>query len=355
MNNRAELLVKKFTEENYDAILITNPINRAYISNFTGSAGVVIIARNAKYVISDFRYMEQLKEQSADFTIINHEGKMFAAIHDLFEKLNVKNVALEGESLSAQTYQTLITENPNITFVLTDNIIEEIRAIKTPAEFELLKKAAAITDEVYDFILKKIKPGMSELEIANLMEFHAKSLGADGCSFETIIASGVRGALPHGHASEKLIAKNELITLDFGYIYKGYFADITRTIAVGKVSDELRNVYDIVLDAQKQGAAAVKAGLTGKDIDTVCRTIIEQAGFGQYFGHGTGHGLGRECHEFPSVNQKSETILQSGMYITIEPGIYLPEVGGVRIEDDVIVTEKGGIIVTTAPKEWIEL
>jgi Xaa-Pro aminopeptidase len=227
--------------------------------------------------------------------------------------------------------------------------------IKTSSEIKILKEAAAIADAAFKHILDFLRPGISELDVSNELEFFMRKQGATSSSFDIIVASGLRSALPHGVATDKIIEKGDFVTLDYGAYYNGYVSDITRTLAVGKPSEELINIYDIVLEAQLRGMAGIKPGMTGREADALTRNLIEEKGYGQYFGHSTGHGIGLEVHEGPALSFRSDIILEPGMAVTVEPGIYLPGVGGVRIEDDTIVTIDGNEALTHSTKELIIL
>ena len=229
--------------------------------------------------------------------------------------------------------------------------IEKIRLIKTEEELDLIVKACEIADQAYEYILTYVKAGMTELQVKNELEAHMTSLGASGPSFDTIVASGHRGALPHGVASEKVIESGDMVTLDFGAWYKGYASDITRSFGVGSVSEEMENIYNIVLESQLKALEEIQAGMTGQEADSIARDIIKANGYGDNFGHSLGHGFGLEVHELPGLAQKSTITLESGMCITIEPGIYVDGVGGVRIEDDALVTEKGLKKLTHSSKQ----
>jgi Xaa-Pro aminopeptidase len=239
--------------------------------------------------------------------------------------------------------------------VPVSGLVEKLRLIKTDAEIKILKEAAQIADAAFTHILSFIRPGVSELAVSNELEFFMRKQGAAASSFDIIVASGHRSALPHGVASEKLIETGEFVTLDFGAYYKGYCSDITRTITVGEPSQDLKDIYDVVLEAQLRGLDGIRAGVTGKEADALTRDYITEKGYGQYFGHSTGHGIGLEIHEGPGLSIRSDTVLEPGMAVTVEPGIYIAGLGGVRIEDDVIVTKEGNEILTHSPKELIIL
>ncbi len=234
-------------------------------------------------------------------------------------------------------------------------MIEELREIKDEEEIAIIEKACSIADLAYDHILKMIQPGMTEIEVANQLDFYMRSLGASGVSFETIVASGLRSAMPHGVASKKIIEQGDLITIDFGCYYEGYVSDMTRTFAIGDPGEQLKEIYQIVLEAQLAVLEVAKPGVTGKQLDAVARDYITKHGYGEAFGHSTGHGIGLEIHEGPNVSVRAEKQFVPGNIITDEPGIYLPGIGGVRIEDDLLITSDGNRVLTHSPKELIIL
>jgi Xaa-Pro aminopeptidase len=234
-------------------------------------------------------------------------------------------------------------------------VVEKLRLLKSVEEIEKIRRAAEISDAAFDFIQQVIRPGVTELEISNELEHFMKRKGASRGAFSFIVASGHRGALPHGVASEKIIEKGDMVTLDFGAVYEGYCSDITRTLAVGEVNPKLIEIYNIVRNALQLTLKHLKVGMTGKEVDAIARDYIAEKGYGDYFGHGLGHGIGLNIHEDPFFSKNSEELLQTGMVVTIEPGIYIPELGGIRIEDDVLMKEDGIEILTHSPKELIIL
>ncbi|WP_390485644.1 M24 family metallopeptidase, partial [Staphylococcus pseudintermedius] len=233
--------------------------------------------------------------------------------------------------------------------------IETIRQTKDEGEIKAIQKAAQIVDEAYKYILTLVKPGMTEKEVKAHLESKMLHLGADDTSFDTIVASGIRGAMPHGVASDKVIQSGEMVTLDFGAYYNGYCSDITRTFAVGQPSEEMVKIYNIVLKSQEAAIAAIRPGMTGKEMDSIARDIITEAGYGKHFGHSLGHGIGLDIHELPGLSQKSDVVLEKNHCVTIEPGIYVEGLGGVRIEDDILITENGGERFTNCTKDLIIL
>lgn len=352
MENRVVQLRKIMRQEGVEAALITSSYNRYYLSSFTGTTGTLFITESKKYMLTDFRYLQQVAKQCEEYEIIDVTGIGYVrAINDLLEKHDVKTIGFEGQDMSYSQYN-LYSSNCNRAKWKSIST-EELRILKDEKEVEYIIKAAQIAEEAFDYVLKNVlKPGVKEIEVCNALESKMKELGASGPSFTTIIASGERGALPHGVASEKIINEGEFVTFDFGALYKGYCSDITRTVAVGKLPNEkLQKIYQIVLDAQIKGINAIKDGISAAEVDKIVRDHIIKEGYGKEFGHSTGHGVGIEIHESPRLMQPSNAILKAGMVVTVEPGIYIPGLGGVRIEDDVLVTEDGYKVLTSYPKQ----
>ena len=335
-------------KENLDALLIMSDYNRRYLSDFTGSSGALVITKDKRFLLSDFRYNTQAREQAKDFEFILQEKSLLESVKDLLNEVSAKKVGFEGEHVNYNTYNQL---SESFDLVPLTGEVEKIRMIKTAEELDLIKEACRIADQAYEHILTFVKPGMTELEVKNELEAHMTKLGASGPSFDTIVASGHRGALPHGVASDKVIESGDMVTLDFGAYYKGYASDITRSFGVGSVSKEMEEIYNIVLESQLNALDEIKAGMTGQEADSIARDIIKDNGYGDNFGHSLGHAFGLEVHEQPGLAQKSKTVLEPGMCITIEPGIYVEGLGGVRIEDDAVVTENGLEKLTHSSKE----
>jgi Xaa-Pro aminopeptidase len=337
-----------------DAILITSPINRRYVTGFTGTAGAVIISDKDATFITDFRYTEQAAEQAKNFNIIEHKQSIEAELADQLKEMGINRLGFERDYVTYSQFENF-KKSFDVELIPVSGIVEEIRFIKTNEELDIMKKAAKIADDAFEHIQSFIKPGVKEIDVSNELEFFMRSQGATSSSFETIVASGIRSSLPHGVASEKEIQSGELVTLDFGALYEGYCSDITRTVAVGEISSELREIYDIVLEANLLGVNGIKPGLTGKEADALTRDYIKAKGYGENFGHSTGHGLGLEVHEGPGLSHRSNKILEKGMVVTVEPGIYVNGLGGCRIEDDIVITDNGNERLTFAPKELIQL
>ncbi|WP_430596568.1 M24 family metallopeptidase [Enterococcus sp. DIV0175] len=351
---RVEKLRKKMQEENLDSFLVTSPYNLRYLTNFTGTTGLAVITLDKAFFITDFRYTEQAANQAQGFGIIKNVGPIFDEVADLVKRENLNALAFEETTVSFLEYSVL-EEIINAELIPVSGMIEELREVKDEEEIAIIEKACSIADMAYDHILKMIRPGMTEIEVANQVDFYMRSLGATSVSFDTIVASGLRSAMPHGVASDKVIEQGDLITLDFGCYYQGYVSDMTRTFAIGDPGEKLKEIYQIVLDAQLAVLDAAKPGLTGIQLDAVARDYITKYGHGEAFGHSTGHGIGLEIHEGPNVSSRAEKQFVPGNVITDEPGIYLPGIGGVRIEDDLLITKEGNRVLTHSPKELIIL
>ena len=338
-----------------DVLIITSHQNRRYLTGFTGSAGTVVITPTQALLLVDFRYTQQATNQSKEFDVREIDrSRLYETIQEILDTESIQTVGFEQQHVTYEVYQ-LMSSKLTATLKPLSNIVENLRMIKTPEEIELIKKAAWISDEAFKYILTFIKPGVSEIDIANELEFHMRKNGATGAAFDIIIASGHRSALPHGVASDKIIEEGDMLTLDFGAYYQGYRSDMTRTIAVGEPPEKLMEIYQIVYDSLQIALSSMKAGITGKEADSFSRDFIKAKGYGQNYGHGSGHGIGLDIHENIFMSTVCEDILEENMVLTVEPGIYIPDFGGVRIEDDVIVTKNGVEVITYSPKELIIL
>lgn len=351
---KLEKLRSSFEKLGIDGILIASTYNRRYIANFTGSAGVVLISGEKALFITDFRYVEQATKQCQGFEIVQHTGTIVEEVAAQAKNLGIEKLGFEQEHLTFSAFRSY-EKAVEAELVPVSGVVEKLRLIKTSSEIKILKEAADIADAAFKHILDFIAPGKTELEISNELEFFMRNAGATSSSFDIIVASGYRSALPHGVASDKLIETGDFVTLDFGAYYKGFVSDITRTVAVGEPNAKLKEIYDIVLEAQLRGMAGIKPGLTGKEADALTRDYISEKGYGEYFGHSTGHGIGLEVHEGPALSSKSDIVLETGMIVTVEPGIYIPGLGGVRIEDDTMITETHNETLTHSTKELIIL
>ena len=338
-----------------EGLLVTSSVNLRYITGFTGTAGLAVISEDKAVFITDFRYTEQAKHQVKGFDIVQHSGGIIQKAADVIKEMGLNKIGFEQDKMTYGTYAAYKDLLGPAELVPVSESVEKLRLIKSSEEIKILKEAAKIADDAFSHILTVIKPGMTEISIANELEFYMRSQGADHSSFDMIVASGLRSSLPHGVASDKAVEKGDFVTLDFGAYYKGYCSDITRTIAVGEPSDELKSIYQTVYEAQAIGMDNIKPGITGKQADAYTRDYISSKGYGEYFGHSTGHGLGMEVHEGPALSARSDQQLEKGMVVTVEPGIYIPGTGGVRIEDDIVLTDGGNESLTHSAKDLIIL
>ncbi|EES39989.1 Creatinase [Staphylococcus caprae M23864:W1] len=351
--NKLEQVHEILNHKRLDAMIVLSDFNRRYLSGFTGTSGGLIITHNKNYLVTDFRYIEQATKQAPEFEIINRQNGLITEIKHILEQAQLSNIGFEGHHISYDTYVEL--NKGMITLISISDSIDKIREVKKEEEIKLIQKAAEIVDKTYDYILTVVKVGMSEREIKALLESKMLELGADGPSFDTIVASGYRGALPHGVASDKLIEKGDMITLDFGAYYRGYCSDITRTFAVGEPDPKMKEIYNIVLSSQIKAINEIRPGMTVQEADALSRDYIDAHGFGQEFGHSLGHGIGLDIHEGPLLSKNSTGELQVNNCVTIEPGIYVDGLGGVRIEDDILITENGCDVFTKCTKDLIIL
>jgi len=350
---RIALLRERMQRLGLDAFIVSSLPNVRYLSGFSGSNGLCVVRKNEASFLTDSRYTQQSRREVKSW-------KRVIAMNGLFEETvrhgllrGCRNVGFESHALTYAQYRTLKNLVNDVPFVSTKDVVESIALVKEKREVECIRAAVRISDRVFDEVLHSIKPGVTELEIAAEISYQHKKYGAERDAFEPIVASGERGALPHARASSKKIRNRELVTLDFGCTVRGYNSDITRTVAVGNASVKARNLYNVVLNAQLEAIGAAKAGMFARDLDAVARHRITSEGYGKYFIHSLGHGLGLQVHEAPRVSSLSKEELVPGSVITIEPGIYIPRFGGIRIEDDVLLTSDGCEVLNTAPKNFM--
>ncbi|MDT0109271.1 aminopeptidase P family protein [Listeria booriae] len=342
------------TDKKMDAILVTSDYNRRYVADFTGTTGMALITPNKAFFITDFRYTEQAAKQAVGYKIRQNKGPILDTVEEIIAEQKLKTVFFE-EAYVTVAEHNLMQSSFSATLEPFSDILEDMRKVKTADELSAIKTACEIADAAFTHILTFIKPGLTELEVSNELEFFMRRNGASGSSFDTIVASGVRSALPHGVASDKIIEVGDFVTMDYGCYYNGYCSDMTRTIAIGEPSEKLKEIYAITLEAQLKVIDALRPGLTGIEADAIARNHIASKGYGEAFGHSLGHGIGLEIHEGPNLSVKSPNVLVPGNVVTDEPGIYLPSIGGVRIEDDILITEAGNEVLTHSSKELIIL
>ncbi|MDP4095381.1 Xaa-Pro peptidase family protein [Paenibacillus sp. P96] len=352
---RLARLRAEFHELGIDAMLVTQGPNRRYMTGFTGSAGIALITEQEAFLVTDFRYTTQAAEQAPEYSVLRHEGPILHTVADLARKSGIQRLGVESRHVSLQQSGELQTALGSLECVLTEDVVERLRDVKDEEEIRTISEAVRITDAAFTEVLNSIKPGVTERRIAAELEYRLRLAGADSGAYAFIVASGERSALPHGLASDKEIGRDEFVTLDFGANVRGYLSDLTRTVFVGKPSERHEELYAIVLEANQKTIAGLRPGLSGREGDSLGRDVIASYGYGEHFGHGLGHGFGLEIHEQVRLSRESKSVLVPGHVLTVEPGIYIPGFGGVRIEDDVLITDDGVKVLTSSPKELLVL
>ncbi len=346
---RIQKLRQFLQEAGLDAMLITRPENQRYLSGFTGGDAVLLITAEVKLILTDSRYYEQVAEESPSFTLVKLEKPIPVVVRHLLRSHGIKSLGFESTHLTHAQYREW--RGRGTRWHPLKEAVESIRLIKDADELALIRQAIALSDTACEHIRQVLQPGMTEREVAWELESHMRSHGAEAVAFSIIVGSGPNGAKPHAVLQDRKILAGEPIVMDFGARVNGYHSDLTRTLCLGKPSQELQGLYDIVLRAQLTAEQQGKPGMEGREVDALARKVISDAGHGAHFFHGLGHGVGLAIHEGPGVGQQGTTQLQPGMVCTVEPGIYLPGWGGIRIEDMVVVTDNGLEVLTQARKE----
>ncbi len=353
VNSRLQKLRQEFAAKEIDAVLISQPENRYYLSGFNGSAGFLLITEEKTVLATDFRYIEQAAAQAPDYEIFRISGNLADWFPGLVARLNLRRLGFEAGHVTFTQYhglQELGRQQPSLHLVPLNGLIESIRAVKEPGEIELITRAVHISDSAFNYATNNIKAGMTEKQAAWEIEKFMRENGSQSIPFDIIVASGPNAALPHARPSERTINNGEPVVIDIGARVEGYSSDLSRTICPGDPDDTFKKVYDIVLGAQLTAMTIVKPGMTGEQADKLARTVIEEAGYAEAFGHGLGHGIGLATHENPRLGPGSIDVLTPGMVFTVEPGIYLPGWGGVRIEDTVVMEAKQARVLSRADK-----
>lgn len=354
-NRRLGPLRDSLEEKGLDGILVSSGPNRRYLSGFTGSAGYLMVTATDAVLATDFRYIEQAGQQAPGFRVERVSGKP-DWLTKLASEVGAKRIGFEDAQMTVSThsaFQTAIEESSSdgqMELIGTADLVDQMRATKDEEEQELLGRAIEITDRAFDEVSPGIEAGVTEAEVAWELEKAMRELGAEAMAFDIIVGAGRNGALPHHRADETVISDGQPVVIDMGATYKGYCADLTRTIVVGEPDETFEQVYGTVLQAQVEAEALAEPGMTGAEVDAIARDVIACAGYGESFGHSLGHGVGLEVHEYPRVGPNAEDIIEDGMMFTIEPGIYLPEWGGVRIEDIVVMENGHARVLSQAAK-----
>ncbi len=339
------------------AFLVTDPINVGYLSGFTGSTAVLVVTRDQALFVTDARYTVQAQRECPGFDIRQTEitQSLMDRVAAEVKALGRAPVGVEAETITVSRFEKMKKALEGMELRPTEDVIENLRAVKDEGEIDLIRTACGIVDRAFEFVLTLVRPGISERDLATEIEYFMKKAGSEKEAFDTIVASGARSALPHGRASDKPLEPGDFVTFDYGARVGGYHSDITRTIVLGTATDRQREVYQVVLDAQQAAVAALRPGISGKEADGVARNRIASRGFGDYFGHGLGHALGRHVHDGAGLTQRADLTLAAGMVMTVEPGVYIENWGGVRIEDDVVVRDGAAEVLTHARRELIEV
>jgi Xaa-Pro aminopeptidase len=350
MSNRMERLVAALESQGLPAMLVSAPENRRYLSGFTGSAGVLIITSRAARLATDFRYYEQVREQAPDFELVPVPQQMPRVLAAELAALGVTRVGFESQDLTVDTYNQWSAAMPGVELLPTSGIVEELRAIKEPDELAAIERAVKVSDDAITHIMNTIRPGMTERDVTWELEVHMRTHGAEALAFATIAAAGPRSAMSHAVPTDRPIQAGEPMVIDMGARVDGYLSDITRSFCVGHASDQYLEIWDVVLQAQLAAERGIRAGMTGIEADALARSPIYAAGYEGKFGHGLGHGVGLAIHEEPRASFLATARLPAGMVLTVEPGIYLPDWGGIRTEDMIVVGVEASRVVTQAPK-----
>ena len=354
MTDRKNGVRARFAALGIDGFLVSDLANIRYLSGYSGSNGLLLLTGEGAIFLTDFRYQEQVKTEVKGCTVKIATRNLFDDFVTLEELAPVKRLGFESTNLTVKTHTKLKDALKTVELVACDDIVAELRAVKEPAELTKIKTAVGITDRVFKRVVKLIKPGVKEKDLALEVDYQLKQAG-DGLAFQTIVVAGPGSALPHGQPTTRRLKKGDFITFDMGAAFAGYSSDFTRTVVLGNASKKQKEIYSVVLEAQIRAIDGIRAGVRAQAVDALARSHIKNRGYGEYFGHGLGHGLGLFVHELPVLSAKSEATLAAGNVVTVEPGIYLPGFGGVRIEDVVVVKPTGALVLTGTTKRLLEL
>ncbi len=352
--SRVDRLRGLLVQHQLDGVLVHKPENRTYLTGFTGSAGVALVTARDALLLVDFRYTEQAAAEAPGWEVVKVSRQATEAIVEVARGRELRRIGFESDGLTYKQHGELAKALQPSELVPVDGL-DRLRWVKEPEELARIREAVAIADAGFAHIQTRLQPGVRERDVALELEFFMRRHGADKEAFETIVASGVRSSLPHGRASDKVVGYGEFVTLDFGAVVRGYHSDCTRTVVLKEASSRHRELYELVLTAQQRALAGLRPGLSTRDADALARQVIADAGYGDQFGHGLGHGVGLAIHEGPALSPREDATLEAGMVVTVEPGVYLPGWGGVRIEDLAVITLGGYEILTRAPKHLMIL
>lgn len=360
VNDRLARLAARLGDAGLDAVLLAAPehlsnVQVRYLTGFSGSSSYLLAGRDAAVLFTDFRYAEVAAAQASGYEVVRHAHRYVDSLARAVAEAGLKNVGFEAERVPVAMLEAWRAAMPGVDFRPAGALMQDLRIVKDAAEIAAIRRAAALSGQALEELVPTIR-GRREVDFAVALEHRMRELGLDGPGFASIVASGERGSLPHGQPSARVVRDGDMVTVDFGGLNDGYRSDETLTFGVGEVSPRLRQIFDLVSAAQAAGIAAIRPGIRASEVDRTCREIIAEAGYGEAFGHGTGHGVGLEVHERPFAAREPEPgqddVLAPGMTLTVEPGVYLPGVGGARLEDTFVVTADGAERLTTVPKAW---
>jgi Xaa-Pro aminopeptidase len=354
---RVASLRRVFETANVDALLVTSLPNIRYLTGFSGSAAMAVVSMTDVVLLTDFRYQTQVVDEVAGIAraVIEPQSLWWRLWVLLGELAGVERIGFESPHLLHRDFQRLLEHGGRWQWRATNDLVEALRERKDAGEVQRIRDAAAIAAVALEHTLKHVHAGMTELAVAGVLEHALRDAGSEGFPFETIVAAGARAALPHARASTNEIRSGDFLLIDFGAVHEGYCSDVTRTVVIGRGDAQQREAYDVVRSAQSVAVSGLTAGMTGRDADSLARSYIERAGWGEAFGHSLGHGIGLEVHEAPRLSRTAEAPLPAGAVVTVEPGVYRAGWGGVRIEDDVFLGEAGPEVLTHFPREFIEI
>lgn len=350
---RLQRIRTRLSEEGLDWLLVSGPENRRYLSGFTGSSGHLLISQEEALLATDFRYFQQVEEQAPAYTLAKVQGGAVESLASILQQHVAEGARLgfEAEHLTVALYEELRGALSAAEWVPTRGLVENLRAVKEPEEMQAIRRAVALADEVLEAVLPTLRPGMTEKEVAWRLESAMRERGAEKVPFDLIVASGPNGAAPHAVASDRPLGKGEPIVIDMGCVVDGYCSDLTRTVVLGEPDGKFRDLYDLVLRAQRAAEEGIRPGMPGREADALARGVIDRAGYKEEFGHSLGHGVGLEVHELPRLSALTEERLLEGMVFTVEPGVYIPGWGGIRIEDMAVLRADGAEILTASTKD----
>jgi Xaa-Pro aminopeptidase len=349
-------LRRQLKQHGLDAMLITNVVNVTYLTGFTGDSSYLVLDRDGECLLSDSRYDVQIADECPDLDVVSRRAPtpMSHILNKAVRARKVNALGVETDTLTVATYDDISVALTGVELVSTSDLVANLRQIKDRSEVQAIRASIRLAEKAFAVIRASLRPDQTEREIAFALEHQIRLLGGDGCSFEPIVAAGHRAALPHAHPQDRVIGGDDFLLIDWGALRQGYMSDLTRVLVTGRISPKLERIYGVVLNAQRRAIESIRPGISTGEVDFAARSVIQDAGFGPKFGHGLGHGFGLEIHESPRMAPDQPQVLKVGMVITVEPGIYIPNWGGVRIEDDVLVTKDGHEVLSNVAKELDE-